>query len=192
MLQINFRAYFLSDGFLTSPSVRMHRQHPTGLCYRQADFLGIHMTTEPFQLRGQRIGKHCRCKTCGVGISQGKITGSSLRISVQSRIESINGVLDLPDLSFGTSSIGGRIHDNAVVVIAATDLPLHKFHTVIHQPTDWCLLKAGRLRIFFCPVYHALGGIYMRHRCSCGRCCQRCSTGIGKKVQYSLPGVLHF
>ena len=24
----------------------------------------------------------------------------------------------------------------------------------------------------------------MRHSCSCGRCCQRCSTGIGKKVQY--------
>ena len=47
-------------------------QHQTGLCYRQADLLRIHMAAELFQFRRQHIGKHCWCKTCSIGIHKEK------------------------------------------------------------------------------------------------------------------------
>lgn len=81
------------------------------------------------------VSEYCRLQPRGVGIDQEKqgIVGEQFCGKLDQR-EYI--LLDLPDFSFGTAPVGGRIHDDAVVGIAAAELPFHKFYAVVHQPAD--------------------------------------------------------
>ena len=54
----------------------------------------------------------------------------------------VNRLLYFPDFTFWATAIGGRVHDNSVIVVAAAYLALHKFYTVVYQPADGCILQA--------------------------------------------------
>ena len=48
----------------------------------------------------------------------------------------MNGFFDLPDLSLGAAAIGGRIHDDSVIMIPAPDFPFHELDAVVYDPAD--------------------------------------------------------
>ena len=94
----------------------------------------------------------------------------------------MDGILNLPDLAFGSSSVGRGIHDDGIVMVPSSDFALHKFDAVIHQPPDRLVGQAGRSRIFLGPAYHAFGCVYMGDA-GAGGCSGQCSaSGISKEI----------
>ena len=93
-------------------------------------------------------------------------------------------LLDLPDLTLRSTSVGRRVHDDRIVVIATTDLTLHKFHTVVHQPADRCVRKSGSGSVFLRPVDHSFGSVYVGNLCTGSSGSQSCTACVGKKVQH--------
>ena len=94
----------------------------------------------------------------------------------------MNGFLNLPDLPFRTAAIGGRIHNDSVIVIPAPDFPLHELDTVVHDPADRRRFETGGPGIFLGPAHHALGGVHMGDRGAGGCGCQCGSARVGKQV----------
>lgn len=45
-------------------------------------------------------------------------------------------LLDFPDFPFGASSVGGRIHNYAVISVPSADFTFHEFDTIVYQPAD--------------------------------------------------------
>ena len=88
-----------------------------------------------------------------------------------------------PDFPFWSAAVRWRIHDNGIVMIAAADLTLYEFYTVIDDPADRRIAKSGRTGIFLCPGDHALGGIYVCNTCSGSGSGERSTAGVGKEVQ---------
>ena len=162
------------------PSAGTTGQYQSTLGYRESHFLGIYMTAKLPEFCSQHIGQYCRLKTGCVGINkeEKRIITQDLGTQFHQRM---NCILNLPDLTFRSSSIRRRIHDNRIVVIAAADLPLYKFLAVIHQPADRCIFQSGALRILLRPCHHSFGGIHMSNRSTCCRCCQCRTTRIGKQ-----------
>ena len=130
----------------------------------------------------QHITQNCRLKPGRVGINQHE----EGRIREQERAplqEGEDTVLDLPDFTFRPSSVGRRIHDDGVIVIAPADLPLDKFAAVIHQPADGRFSQSGELGVLSCPADHALGCI---HVCDLGTrrgSRGRSAAGVGEEIQ---------
>ena len=97
-------------------------------------------------------------------------------------------VFHLPDLAPGPSSVGRRIHNDAVIMVSAPDFSLHKFPAVIHQPADLRVLQPGGYRILLRPGDHSLRRVHMGNRSSGCRGSQGRSARIGKEVQHpDLP-----
>ena len=96
----------------------------------------------------------------------------------------MNGILNLPDFSLGTASVGWRIHDDGIIVIAAADFTFYKFDAIVYDPADRCVFQTGRDCIFFCPAYHAFRSIHMCDRSTSSRCCKGCAAGVGEQIQY--------
>ena len=48
----------------------------------------------------------------------------------------MDGVLNFPDFPFGTSAIGGRVHDDCVIVVSSPDFPFYELDTVVYNPAD--------------------------------------------------------
>ena len=110
-------------------------KHKAGVSDRKADLLGIHMPPEASQFRSQHVGQHRRSQAGGVRVDQEEQGMIGQKLSAQFH-QGVNGVLDLPDLALGSPPVGGRIHDDGVIVIAPPDLPFYEFDTVIHQPAE--------------------------------------------------------
>lgn len=64
----------------------------------------------------------------------------------------MNRLLDFPDLALWSSSVGRRVHDDRVVVVASADLALDKFGAVIHKPADRLVRKAGHGSVLFAQL----------------------------------------
>ena len=93
------------------------------------------MSAEFLQFRRDHVSQHSRCQTGCVGVHQEeqRIIAEQLGSQLDKRM---NGVFDLPDFALRSAPVGRRVHDDSVVMIAAADLALYKFGTVIHQPAD--------------------------------------------------------
>ena len=75
-------------------------QDQSAFCHRKADFLGIYLALESFQLRGNHIGQHGGSQSCGIGIYQEKQGVLAQKLHTQPD-EGMDRVLDFPDLAFG-------------------------------------------------------------------------------------------
>ena len=71
-----------------------------------------------------------------------------------------------------------------VIMVAAADLTLYEFGTVIYKPADRRIFQPGRDGIFFCPGNHTLRSVHMGNSGTCGGCGQGSAAGVGKEVQY--------
>src|SRR5699024_5760898 len=108
-------------------------EYKSAACHWQSDLLGVHTSGKLLQFRGKHIGKHRGSQPGGVGVHQEEKRFRAEDSGTQSD-KRMDGVLDLPDLAFGSSSVGWRIHDYGVIMIAPADLPFHELHAVVHQP----------------------------------------------------------
>ena len=143
--------------------------------YIQKFYLYLHMTkpTEELMLTYSKVSADGKSRRAAYLI--GDLSAQLDQI--------IDGVLQLPDLAAGASAVGWRVHDNAVVAVAAANLTLDKLFAIVHNPADGLLLQAGQLGILPCPCYHALAGIDMADLCA--RLCagKRCAAGVGEQVE---------
>jgi len=96
----------------------------------------------------------------------------------------MNSIFYLPDFSFWTSSVGRRIHNNGIIMIAPADFPFYEFYAVINKPADRSVCKSGGGSVFFCPGNHALGSVYMGNACAGSGSGQSRASCVGKKIQY--------
>ena len=94
----------------------------------------------------------------------------------------MDGVLNLPDFPLGTPTVGGRIHDDGVVMIASADFPLHKLHAIVHNPSDGLVCQSGGMGVFFRPSNHAFGGVHMGHSCPGLSRRQGGAAGVGEEI----------
>ncbi len=94
----------------------------------------------------------------------------------------MDSILDFPDLTLGTASVGRGIHDNSVIMVSTADFPLHKFYAVINQPADGFIGQTGGNGVFLGSVDHALGGVHMGDAGSGCRGGQSGAACIGKKI----------
>ena len=96
----------------------------------------------------------------------------------------MDGLLDLPDLSLWSPAVGGRVHDDGVVVVTPAYLPLHELGAVVHQPPYGRVLQPGGDSVLPCPGDHALGGVHVGHG-GPGRSGSQCGAPcIGEEVQH--------
>ena len=93
-----------------------------------------------------------------------------------------HSILDFPDFSFWTAPIGGRVHDDGVVVVPSADFAFYEFNAVIYDPADGGVCKVGGMGVFLGPCYHALGSVYMSDAGSGLGGCQGSASGVGKQV----------
>lgn len=84
------------------------------------------------------ISEYGRLQTCCVGIDQEKqgVFGQKLCSECD---QGKDVLFNLPNLAFGAAPVGGRVHDDAVIGAAPTNLTLYKFYAVVHQPADRCI-----------------------------------------------------
>ena len=104
-------------------------------------------------------------KPCGIGIDQEK-QGSVGQQSGAFFDQVEYTVLDLPGLALGTSALGGRIHNDAVIFIASPELSLYELQAVVHQPSDRSVDHSGQRSVFLSPGHHTLGSIHMGDGCA--------------------------
>ena len=169
--------------FALPPAGGSAGENQSALCYREADFLRAHRSAElRNQLCGKHVGEDRRSQPCCVGVNQ--IEQRLIRQKFGAELhKGVDGILNFPDLSLRSSSVGRRIHDNSVVVIAAPDFPLHKFDAVVNDPADGGIGKIGGTGIFLGPGYHSLGGIHVSDMGACLGGRQGCASGVGKQVE---------
>ena len=101
-------------------------------------------------------------------------------------------LLELPHLAARAAPVGGRVHDDPVVVVAAADLPLDEFHAVVHEPAHRALRKAGGRGVLTRPLHHALRSVHVRHGRAGLHAGERRRARVAEQVQHTdLPrGVL--
>lgn len=55
--------------------------------------------------------------------------------------------LNLPDFALRAAAVGWWVHDDGIVVIAASNLTFYKLLAVINNPADTCLRQSGEFGI---------------------------------------------
>ena len=95
----------------------------------------------------------------------------------------MDGILYLPDFTFGPPSVGRRVHYDCIIAVASSDLTLHEFYAVIHNPADGRVGQAGRCRVFLGPAHHALGGVHVGDTGPGLGGRQGGAAGVGKEVE---------
>src|SRR5690606_31884755 len=91
-------------------------------------------------------------------------------------------IFQLPLLPFWPMAVCRWVEDNAVVRISALQFALHKFQSILHDPTN--IGQARQLLVFIGPGHDLLDRLYVCGICS-GCCCyQRCTTSIRKKIAH--------
>ena len=89
---------------------------------------------------GEHIVEHRRLKAGGVAVDE-----HEQRILRQHLFTGFDQaeqlVFQLPDLAAGASAVGGGIHDNSVISVAATNLALNKLCAIIHYPANRSVRK---------------------------------------------------
>ena len=113
-------------------------------------------------LEVQEVGHGQGGETRGVGIDEEEEGIVGDQFSSQSD-QLVHAVLQLPDLAAGASAVGGGVHDDAVVLVAAADLPLHEFLAVVHDVADGGLGKTAKLGVLLGLGHDALGGVHVDH-----------------------------
>ncbi len=98
--------------------------------------------------------------------------------------EVVDAVLQLPDLAAGAAAIAGRVHDDAVVGVAAALFAGHELGTVVHQPADGPVGQAAGGGVVLAPGHDALGGIHMADGSTRRRAGQRGTAGVAEQVQH--------
>lgn len=93
------------------------------------------MSLKLAKLRGQHIGQDSRGQPGCIGIDQEKERAVTEEPAAQPD-QGMDAVLNFPDLPLGASSVGGRVHDNGIVMVTPADLPLHELYAVVHDPAD--------------------------------------------------------
>ena len=88
-----------------------------------------------FHRKLQYIGKHGRGKPGRVGIDEKEtgVIGKKLGAQLDERVKI---VLDLPHLAGRTSAVARRVHQDAVVPVAAPEFALHELHAVVDDVAD--------------------------------------------------------
>ena len=90
-----------------------------------------------------------------------------------------------PDLTFGTTSVGRRIHNDSVVKITALDFPLHKFFAVVHDIAARRIPAAGQRHIVLCRLHHPARRVHVAYRSTCRRRRHRSPARIREQVQHA-------
>ena len=108
---------------------------------RETYFAGLHCSLVPaIQYSVKHVAQYGGLQSGGVGVYQHEERcirekkGTALQ-------EGENTVLYFPDLALGASAVGGRIHDDRVVVIAPADFTFYELSAVIHKPADMRLAQ---------------------------------------------------
>ena len=94
----------------------------------------------------------------------------------------MDSILDFPDLTLGTASVGRGIHDNSVIMVSTADFPLHNFTQSSTSQRYGFIGQTGGNGVFLGPVDHALGGVHMGDAGSGCRGGQSGAACIGKKI----------
>ena len=119
------------------PAGRAAGQYKTCGGHRKADLVGTHRTAEPgFYGTAQHIGEHGGSQSGGVGVDEEK-QGFFRQESGAELHQGEDGILDLPDLALGTAAVGGRVHDDGVIMVAPAELPLHEFSRSHPRSSVW-------------------------------------------------------
>ena len=98
--------------------------------------------------------------------------------------QAVHLLLQFPDFPVGAAAVRRRVHDDAVVHIAAPLLALHKFFTVVHQPAHRTARKAGNLRVLPRPCHHAARSVHMAHLCARRKAGERSRARVAEQVQH--------
>ena len=141
------------------------------------------MTAEFLQFSRKHVGQDCRCKSGGVGVDEEEQWLIAENFGTEFD-QVVNTVLNFPDFTFWSSTVGRRVHDDGIVVISSADFTFYEFYAVVYQPADRGIAQSGSYGVFFCPGNHSFGCVYMGDR-STGCCgCESGTACIGKKIQY--------
>ena len=100
----------------------------------ETDLVGGQVTADILGQQGaQHILHHRGRQAGGVGIDQEEqgVVGQQLDALRHQRIHLL---LQLPHLAAGSATVGGRIHQDAVVGVAAALFTLDELDAVVHQP----------------------------------------------------------
>ena len=103
---------------------------------RKTDLIGMyHTAVLRLYFQTEQIAQDGRGKTGGVGIDQEEQRIIRQQLCTE-LYEGMDRIFDLPDLALRTATVGRRVHDDGIVVVATADLTLYEFYTVIDQPAD--------------------------------------------------------
>ena len=112
------------------------------LC-RQADLVaGDASSVAGYDDAAEDVLHDGRAEAGGIGIDEDheRVVGQDLFTGGD---EFVDLLLELPDFPAGPSSVGGRVHDDDVVLVAAADLALDELGAVIDDPVDGAVGQAG-------------------------------------------------
>ena len=93
-----------------------------------------------------------------------------------------NRLFHFPDFALRSPAVGGRIHDNGVIMVSAPYFPVDETHAVIDEPSNGTILETGRADIFVGPADHALRRIHMGYGSAGFQCGAGGPACIGEQV----------
>ena len=129
------------------------------------------------------IGQYAGGQTCGIGADDYKQRIIAQYVGNQFH-KGPQAFFQLPNFTAGTSAVGGRVHDDGIVLVAAANFTFHELCAVFYNPAYRAVNDAGRLCIFLRPSNHALCCVNVSYACACLQTCNGSTAGVCKQVQY--------
>ena len=132
----------------------------------------------------QDIAQHGGSEARGVGVNEDEEGLVAQHLGAEAH-EGEEILLQLPHLAAGAATVGGRVHDDGIVSLAAANLTLHELGAVVHDPADGGIGKTRETGVLLGPRHHALCRVHMAHagtRLGAGNGCAAC---VGEEVQHA-------
>ena len=122
--------------------------------YGEAYFVGCDVAAElALDFGGEHVGHDGGLESGRVGVDQEE-EAVFVEEAGRELDEVVDGVFDFPDFSFRAAAVGGRIHNDYIIVVSAADFSFDKFGAVVDEPADRGFAEAGGFGVFFCPFDH--------------------------------------
>ena len=130
------------------------------------------------------IAQHRGREACGIRVDEEE--KRFLRQDVGAERDKGPEILfQLPDFAARPAAVGGRIHDDGVVTLAAADFPLDELLAVVDNPAYGRFPHAAGGGVLLCPGNHALCRIHVADFGAGLQTGNRGRAGIGKEVQHA-------
>ena len=165
------------------PSAGAGRQDTAG-GDRQAQLLGVDLAAVTADdALFQHIRQNAGLEAGRVGVDQveQRLVGEHLGTGIDQAEEL---VLQLPYLAGRAAAVAGRIHQDAVVLIAPADFPLDKAQGVLHDEAEAILRQTGQLAVLLRPLHDALARVHMGHMRAGLRAGDGRRAGVAEQVQH--------